>query len=91
MNGRLTVYFDGQFWVGVFERQDGGNLQALRMVFGPEPRDDELYLWILKEYHCLKFGAPLTVDEKPREWINPKRRQREVHQEMHSQGVGTRA
>lgn len=91
MQGRLTVFYDGQFWVGVFEREENGQLQALRMVFGPEPREEELYGWILTEYCRLQFGKPLNVEEKPREHVNPKRRQREAHQEMLNQGVGTKA
>ncbi len=91
MQGRLTVFYDGQFWVGVFEREEHGQLQALRMVFGPEPREEELYSWILTEYYRLQFGKPLSVEEKPRDRVNPKRRQREAHQEMLSQGVGTKA
>lgn len=33
----FTVYFDGQFWVGVVERIDEGGLSVARVVLGAEP------------------------------------------------------
>lgn len=44
----LTVYYDGQFWVGVIEIQENGRLKAYHYVFGTEPSDTELltnYFW----------------------------------------------
>lgn len=32
----FTVYFDGQFWVGIVERIDEGGLSAARVVLGAE-------------------------------------------------------
>lgn len=32
----FTVYFDGQFWVGIVERIDEDGLSAARVVFGAE-------------------------------------------------------
>lgn len=37
VSSTLTVYHDGQFWVGVFERVEEGRLSARRVVFGTEP------------------------------------------------------
>ena len=39
----LTVYFDDPFWVGVFERAEGGKLSAARITFGAEPKDHEVW------------------------------------------------
>ena len=33
----LTVFFEGPFWVGVFERVEDGRLSVCRVVFGSEP------------------------------------------------------
>ncbi|WP_243726721.1 YjdF family protein [Actinocrispum wychmicini] len=38
----FTVYFDGQFWVGVLEVHDEDGVRAARHVFGPEPTNAEL-------------------------------------------------
>ena len=34
MKGKLTVYFDEPFWVGVFERCDNGKLSVCKITFG---------------------------------------------------------
>ncbi|MEI4525619.1 YjdF family protein [Priestia megaterium] len=38
----LTIYHDGQFWVGIIEVVEGGKLKAFRYVFGTEPKDTEI-------------------------------------------------
>ena len=39
---RITVYFEDPFWVGVFERIDGGKLSVAKVTFGAEPKDFEI-------------------------------------------------
>ncbi|MBP2652190.1 MAG: hypothetical protein H6Q74_3015 [Firmicutes bacterium] len=36
---KLTVFYDGQFWVGVLEEVIDEKLKAVRYVFGSEPYD----------------------------------------------------
>ena len=36
---RLTVFFEAPFWVGVFERFEGGTLSVCKITFGAEPKD----------------------------------------------------
>lgn len=91
MQGKLTVYFDGQFWVGVFQRKESEKLQVAKLVFGPEPQDEMVYEWILLNYHKLKFGAAVESEMPQEKRINPKRRQRQVHREQQNTGVGTKA
>lgn len=31
--GKLTVYFEEPFWVGVFERYEGGKLSVCKVTF----------------------------------------------------------
>ena len=38
---RLTVFFEAPFWVGVFERFEGGTLSVCKITFGAEPKDDD--------------------------------------------------
>lgn len=47
----MTVFFEGSFWVGVFERAEDGKLSVCRVVFGSEPRDYEVWEFILKNYY----------------------------------------
>ena len=41
-NGKLTVYFEEPFWVGVFERIEDGKLSVAKVIFGAEPKDYEV-------------------------------------------------
>ena len=39
VSGKLTVYFEEPFWVGVFERIESGKLSVAKVTFGAEPKD----------------------------------------------------
>ena len=88
--GKLTVFFDNPFWVGVFERVEKNKLSVCRVVFGAEPKDYEVYDFILKNYKNLKFGSSLEVKVKKIK-SNPKRLQREVRKQSKQVGVGTKS
>ena len=60
--GKLTVFFEGQFWVGVFERISGGRLSVCKVTFGAEPKDYEVWDFILKHYYELKFGPAIETE-----------------------------
>jgi hypothetical protein len=91
MNTKLTVFFDDPFWVGVFERTDGGLLETARAVFGSEPKDYEVYAFILENYYKLGFSRPVRIETGIVRRINPKRLQRIVQREIGQFGVGTKA
>lgn len=44
----LTVLFEAPFWVGVVERVEDGRLSACRIVFGAEPKDYEVWEYVLR-------------------------------------------
>ena len=44
--GRLTVFFEDPFWVGVFERIENGRLSAAKVTFGAEPKEPELLIYL---------------------------------------------
>ncbi len=89
--GKLTVYFDDPFWVGVFECVEDGCLQTCRVVFGPEPKDYEVYEFVLKHYNELKFSKPVKIREKENTRINPKRLQRQISKSLQNKGISTKA
>ena len=86
--GKLTVFFDNPFWVGVFVEKN--KLSVCRVVFGAEPKDYEVYDFILKNYKNLKFGSSLEVKVKKIK-NNPKRLQREVKKQSKQVGIGTKS
>ena len=64
VSGRLTVFFEEPFWVGVFERISEGKLSVCKVTFGTEPKDYEVYDFILKNYYCLRFSPAVATDVK---------------------------
>ena len=90
VSGRLTVFFEEPFWVGVFERISEGKLSVCKVTFGTEPKDYEVYDFILKNYYCLRFSPAVATDVKEA-GRNPKRVQREVRKQMQNTGVGTKS
>lgn len=87
---RLTVLFEEPFWVGVFEREAGGRYCVCKVTFGAEPRDFEVYQYILDRWHTLAFSPALASPSPDERRINPKRRQRMLREQA-SGGVGTKA
>lgn len=88
---KLTVLFDPPFWVGLFEREAGGRYEACRIVFGAEPRDFEVYDFILTRYGQLRFSPALAAERGEDRKVNPKRAQRLVRRQVQTAGPGTRA
>ena len=56
VNGKLTVFFEEPFWVGIFERIEDGKLSVAKVTFGAEPKDYEVQEYIQKCYFSLKFS-----------------------------------
>ena len=88
--GKLTVFFEEPFWVGLFERIEGDTLRVSRVTFGTEPKDCEVLAYVLEHYHELTFSPPVSSETRERA-DNPKRRQRAAAKEMQKTGVGTRS
>ncbi len=90
VSGKLTVYFSESFWVGVFEIIEDGRLSAAKVTFGKEPKDHEVYEFILKHYYSLQFSP--YVETVVKETIrNPKRMQRDVIKQLRNKGIGTKS
>lgn len=88
---RLTVYFEDPFWVGLYERGGGGTCQVCRIVFGAEPRDQEVYALLLEQWRRLRFSPSMAAEGPAERRINPKRMQRQIKRELQSTGTGTKA
>lgn len=87
---RLTVYFEDPFWVGVFERVEDGKLSACKVTFGAEPKDGEVYDFVLRYYSRLRF-SPAVETQIKQEKRNPKRLQRDVKKQLQNCAAGTKA
>ena len=90
VSGKLTVYFEEPFWVGVFERIKDGKLSVAKVTFGAEPKDYEVQEYIEKYYASLKFSPAVDTVVKDIK-RNPKRMQREAKRQMQETGIGTKS
>ena len=87
---KLTVYFEEPFWVGVFEKIESGKLSVSKVTFGAEPKDYEVYEFILKHFYDLQFSpAVATVVKDVNK--NPKRMQRDIKKSLKVNGIGTKS
>ena len=74
----------------MFERISEGKLSVCKVTFGAEPKDYEIYEFVLKNYDGLRFSPAVAavVKEAGR---NPKRVQREVRKQVQNTGIGTKS
>lgn len=86
----LTVYHDGQFWVGLAEHVKDGRYGVARIVFGGEPSNEEILQFVTSEWEKLSFfGDKVTETSKPAK--NPKRRAREAAKALKQPAMSTKA
>lgn len=88
---RLTVFFEDPYWVAVYDRIAGRNLQVCKITFGTEPKDNEIYNYFLYSWQDLKFSPLIDAETKQSKKINPKRMQREINKQLHKKGVSTKS
>ena len=91
VSSTLTVYHDGQFWVGLGgEHVENGRYGVARIVFGTEPSDGEILQFVVSKWEKLSFfGGEPTEASKPTK--NPKRRAREAAKALKQPAMSTKA
>lgn len=87
----LTIMFEAPFWIGLYERYDDGKYEVCKITFGAEPKDYEVYDFLLKNWKRLKFSPPIKSEIMEEKKINPKRLQREINNQLQERGIGTKA
>ena len=78
----LTVFFENPFWVGVYERVDGDRYEVCKITFGSDPKDYEVWDFLLKNWSKLKFSPPIKAERVE---------EREIHSKLQEPGIGTKA
>ncbi len=91
MKCSLTVLFEAPFWIGIYERIDEDKYEVCKITFGAEPKDYEVYEFLLKNWGKLQFSPPIKTELVEERKINPKRMQREINSHLQNNGVGTKA
>ncbi|UOB77886.1 YjdF family protein [Bacillus sp. ZJS3] len=79
----LTVYHHGQFFVGIITCKEKGKLYGARYIFGTEPSDEEVLIFVngpmLAHFqHFAKCGVEVKEKQRPK---NIKRIIRQVAKE----------
>ena len=87
---KLTVFFEEPFWVGVFEKIENGKLSVAKVTFGAEPKDYEVYEFVLNHYYDLQFSPAVAAVVKEAKH-NPKRMQRDIKRSVAKTGIGTKS
>lgn len=91
VSSKLTVFFEEPFWVGVYERQCAGRYEVSKITFGAEPKDCEVYAFLLRNWSGLKFSRTAESGRSGDRPCGPKRMQRTVARQLRQKGVGTKA
>lgn len=86
----LTVFFEDPFWVGVFEITSAGEMAVCKVTFGAEPKDYEIYDFVLQHFNSMHFSTTVAV-APPKISANPKRLQREIRKSLQNTGIGTKS
>lgn len=77
----LTAFFEEPFWVLVFERIIDTDLEVCKVTFGSEPKDIEIYKFVLSNYNNLKFSDKVEFHSKAKK-TNPKRIRRAINKQL---------
>ncbi|MFN8598202.1 MAG: YjdF family protein [Anaerolineae bacterium] len=89
----LTVYFDGQFWIGLVECADADRLRVVRHIFGAEPSDIEVLNFVWHDLLAVAARATVSVEIEAsvKSLHNPKRAAREAAKIMRQPALSTKA
>lgn len=88
---KLTVLFEDPFWIGVYEREYKGSYEVSKITFGAEPKDYEVYDYMLKNWKSLRFSPAVSCAKADQNHINPKRMQRMIKRQLKTEYIGTKA
>lgn len=72
--------FEAPFWIGLYERFEDGYYEVCKITFGSEPKDYEVYKFLLNNWRYLKFSPPIK-SEKVEERKIKNKKQKEAEKE----------
>ncbi|MGK9069646.1 YjdF family protein [Staphylococcus warneri] len=89
---KLSIFHNGQFFIGLIEYNHNDKSYLSKYVFGQEPNDETVLNFINKKLLKLinKSKANIKKKESTKK-INPKRLQRIVAKEQKSKGMSTQS
>ena len=86
----FTVYLEEPFWIGVFESVNAQKLSVCKITFGAEPKDCDVFEFILLNFNNLKFSRGIKIEQR-KIASNPKRDKRNAKKQLSLTGIGTKS
>ena len=88
----LSVFHDGQFYVGLVEYKVGSKSKFVKYTFGTEPDDGEV-IYFIENYLLIMIDNTKTSirTKRKKQKINPKRLQRQVAKEQKKKVITTQS
>lgn len=87
----LTILFEAPFWIGLYERESNGRYEVCKITFGAEPKDYEVYDFLLKNWSALKFSPSVEMTATVEKHVNSKRMKRIIAKQLDHAEIGTKA
>jgi hypothetical protein len=87
----LTILFQEPFWIGLYEREREGKYEVCKITFGSEPKDYEVFEFMLENWPFLRFSPSIRTQSEQLTNVNPKRLQRLIKKQLQNTGIGTKA
>ncbi|SHO45189.1 YjdF family protein [Anaerocolumna xylanovorans] len=88
---KLTVLFEDPFWLGIYEREACGKYEVSRIIFGAEPKDYEVYAFLLKNHSGFRFSPSMEAEKPAAKPVNPKRLKRIINKQLNECGFSSKA
>lgn len=89
---KLTIFHDGQFFIGLVEYTKNKKSVLAKYTFGTEPDRETILKFIDKELlNLINKSKAITKNKSPRKKINPKRLQRQVAKEQKKKVITTQS
>jgi hypothetical protein len=88
---KLTVLFEEPFWILLYEYKFGRKYEVCKVTFPKEPKDFEIYSFLLKNRNKLKFSPSVFLKKKTEVHKSPKRIQKEIRNQLKATTIGTKA
>lgn len=87
----FTILFEDPFWIGLYARMEGTEYNVCKITFGAEPKECEIYAFLLQNFNSLRFSPTVKADMVSEKRKNPKRLQREIKEMLLDARIGTKA
>ena len=89
---KLSIFHDGQFFIGLVEYAKNKKSVLAKYTFGTEPDRETILKFIDKELlNLINKSKAITKNKSSRKKINPKRLQRQVAKEQKKKVITTQS